>query len=154
MNKIKKNKTSKGFTLIEIVIATAMFAMIMVITASTFSWAVAYNGKLKQMRLTSINGMKVAEDVSSEIRLANGSPLNTSINGNWYQNSQNGDFRLGEIVLMRCDNILMANLANCSLHSSPDIEKLSGSMKIPVYLADANSNALLIFQRSKKRMVF
>ncbi len=151
---MKIHKKNRGFTLIEILIATAIFAMIMVITVSTFSWAAAYNGKLKEMRLTSRNGMKIAEDISSEIRLANGSPLGakygSNLGSNWYKNYTGRDIRSGEIVLMNCTKL---SRLNCELHSNLDADKLSDSMKAPVNVSDANANTLLIFQRSKKRMV-
>jgi len=147
---MKNHEKNRGFTLIEILIATAIFAMIMVITVSTFSWAAAYNGKLKEMRLTSRNGMKIAEDISSEIRLANGSPLGSKYGSDWYKNYTERDIRSGEIVLMNCTKI---SRRDCGLHSNLDAIKLSDSMKAPVNVSDANANALLIFQRSKKRMV-
>lgn len=150
LDSIKKNKISKGFTLIEILIATSIFAMLMVVTTSTFSWAVAYNGKLKEMRLTSRNGMKIAEDISTEIRLANGSPKEAKYGSVLYKNYTNQDIRSGEVVLLNC---LALSRRKCGLHSNLDIDNLSDSMKSPVYASDASANSLLIYQRSKKRIV-
>ena len=152
MNIIRKNKISEGFTLIEILIATAIFAMIMVITAATFSWAVAYNGKLREMRATSRSGMLIAEDISSETRLANGSIANSRYGPNWYKNYTGSDIRSGEIVLLNCSDLI---LINCVLHPPLDSDNLSDSMKDPVtILNDPGVNAVLIFNRAQKRISF
>lgn len=70
----KEDKTmKKGFTLIELLIAATIFVIIMVIVTGTFTWTASYNSKLREMRRVTQDGRKVIEQLSREIRLANGS---------------------------------------------------------------------------------
>jgi prepilin-type N-terminal cleavage/methylation domain-containing protein len=63
----------KAFTLLEILIASSIFAITLIIAMSTISWASTYNNRLAEMRKVSLTGRKLIEMISDDIRRANGS---------------------------------------------------------------------------------
>jgi len=62
-----------GFTLIEILIATAIFSLLMVITSGIVAESSGYQAKIKALRSVSMETRKIADFISSEVRSANGS---------------------------------------------------------------------------------
>lgn len=62
-----------AFTLLEILMASTIFAIALMITMSTISWASAYNNRLTEMRKVSLTGRKIMEMISDDVRKANGS---------------------------------------------------------------------------------
>ena len=67
------NKIRPAFTLIEILIATAIFALLMVVTSGIVAESSGYQAKIKALRNASIETRKVADFISNEVRSANGS---------------------------------------------------------------------------------
>lgn len=69
----KKPSKSEAFTLIEILIATAIFATVMIIVVATFTWAVGYNSRLRETRRVGQEARGAMGQLTRDIRLANGS---------------------------------------------------------------------------------
>jgi prepilin-type N-terminal cleavage/methylation domain-containing protein len=68
MNICKKNR---AFTLIEVLIATAIFAIAMIMTTGIVSQSVSYQTKLHEIRVTANASRKIADMISRDIRDAN-----------------------------------------------------------------------------------
>lgn len=68
-----KNQTkySKAFTLIEVLIATMIFAVVMVITTGVVGNSVKYQTKIRAVRETSGETSRLADLITSDIRSAN-----------------------------------------------------------------------------------
>lgn len=131
-----KNRRFKiGFTLIEILVAAAIFAMMMVIVVGTFSWAANYNSKLHEVRRVSQNGRAAGSDIETNIRLANGAPSN-----------------FGEIMLYYCSS---PALTSCKVVGSAAPIRYKDPWD-PSNLAPTafQSNALLIFQKDQNKAIF
>jgi len=88
---MKTAKFKKGFTLIEVLIAATIFALVMVIVASTLSWASTYNSRLGEMRKVGNDARKIMNMISDDIRQANGTKLYE------YDNFQ--EITMGEVTL-------------------------------------------------------
>jgi type II secretory pathway pseudopilin PulG len=69
--KINTKKT-RAFTLIEILLAATIFSVIIIMATGTFSWASSYSSKLREMRKVNLSAREVVDDISRNIRLANG----------------------------------------------------------------------------------
>ena len=67
----KSNKITKGFTLIEILIASSIFAIALVFTTATISQGGSFYSKLKAQKSTSEDTRKIADMLSRDIRAAN-----------------------------------------------------------------------------------
>lgn len=65
------NKKSKAFTLLEVLIASAIFAVILVMTTGTVSLSSGYQKKLSNTRKTSSEASKISDQLSTDIRSAN-----------------------------------------------------------------------------------
>ena len=67
------NKTcdKKGFTLIEILVSTAMFAVLMVMTTSIIIQSVGYQSKLRAIRAASQESRRIADMLTRDIHSAN-----------------------------------------------------------------------------------
>ncbi len=65
-----KLKIKLGFTLIEILIATAIFSLLMVITSGIVAESSGYQAKIKALRSVSMETRKIADFISSEVRSA------------------------------------------------------------------------------------
>lgn len=65
-------KNIKGFTLIEILLAAAIFSVVILLATGTFSWASSYSSKLREMRKVNLSAREVVDDISRNIRIANG----------------------------------------------------------------------------------
>ncbi len=126
----------KGFTLIEVLIAATIFAMIMVMVVGIFSWASSYNSKLREMRKMNQDGRKIVNMISDDIRQANGS---VSIVLGFSTVS------IGELAVLNC-----ANLNSCTVDSSylSDIDN-----NIDLESAPYN-NGLLIINNKDDKAVF
>lgn len=91
-----KNIRQKGYTLVEVLIASVIFAMVIIMATGTFSWAAGYNGKIAEMRRVSQTGRNISNQLSSDIRLANGSAKTRMGDGTIKD--------LGEITLLKFAN--------------------------------------------------
>ena len=137
---MKKNKFKKAFTLIEILVATAIFAMMMVIVVGTFSWTANYNGKLHETRRVAQNGRLVASDVVTNVRLANGT-VNISASA-----------KIGEITLFFCPS---AALTSCKIVGNDKPIRYKSPWDAGDLVPTAfQSNAILILQKDQNKAVF
>jgi len=127
----------KAFTLIEILIASTIFAVIMLIVTSTFSWASLYNVRISESRDTSLNARKISEMISKDLRMANGS---ISV-----KSSATKSDEVGEFSIYTCQNP-----NNCSLNediiTTQDLDDLDKN--------DNYRNALLILQKDQQKAIF
>lgn len=78
----------KGFTLLEVLIASALFAMVMVMTTGTIASSSSYQSKLKAMRETGEESRRLADMLTNDIRSAS-QPVTFTINSTTY-NFKNG----------------------------------------------------------------
>lgn len=62
--------TKKGFTLIEVLVATSIFAMIMIITMGTVAQSSTYRSKLKTMREVNEETRMLADQITRDVRSA------------------------------------------------------------------------------------
>lgn len=136
---MKKRLTkSDGFTLIEILIATAIFAMVMIIVIATFTWAAGYNNRLKEMRRVSQEVRLAMDDLTKNVRLANGS-------GKW------GSTNIGEITLFNCSGSLTSTCTlvaqGSAVRYKSDLTSADPSADTPV------SNALLVLQQNNNKAI-
>ncbi len=129
-----KNVSQKGFTLIEVLIASTIFAMIMVMAVGIFSWASAYNSKLREMRKTGQDSREIMNMISDDIRQANGSA--TLKNG--FNN-----VTIGELAILKCDSPV-----NCSV-----IESYQTTKDDSVDLGDTERNNALVIVDKKNNVV-
>lgn len=67
-----KYSDKKGFTLIEILIASVIFAMIMIMATGVFSLTSSYNSKIHETRAVLDDARSTASSISDDVRLANG----------------------------------------------------------------------------------
>lgn len=72
MDKTSKNKKYSGFTLIEILIGTLIFAAVMVMTTGAVGQSVGYQSKVRAIRQTSAESRRLAEMISRDVREARG----------------------------------------------------------------------------------
>jgi len=111
---MKNDYQKNGFTLIEVLIASTIFAMVMVIVASTLSWASTYNLKLNEMRIVGQDARKIMNMISDDIRQANGS---ASIKIDFT------DENIGELAIINCSNPAFCSLRkNYQSNILPDID--------------------------------
>ncbi len=68
-NKIKKFK--QGFTLLEVLVATSIFTIIMIMTTATVAQSSSYRTKLKIMREVNEETRRLADMVTRDVRSAN-----------------------------------------------------------------------------------
>ncbi len=61
----------KGFTLLEILIASTIFAMVMLFAVGAFGMGSNYSGKMKEMRKVNEGSRRLADMITSDIRSAN-----------------------------------------------------------------------------------
>lgn len=78
-----KNNKLKAFTLIEILIASTIFAGILILTAATLAQSGVYQSRLTAMREASEESRKMADLLTREIRSAN-SPFTMLLHGTNY----------------------------------------------------------------------
>lgn len=70
---IRKNlKTKKAFTLLEVLIATSVFAIVMVMTTGAISSSSNYQAKIKAMRDVNNSSNKIADSIARDLRSAEG----------------------------------------------------------------------------------
>ncbi|OQB05260.1 MAG: hypothetical protein BWY19_01111 [bacterium ADurb.Bin212] len=126
----------KGFTLLELLIASSIFAIVMLITTATFTWASSYNNKLGEMRKTSLTARKIMEMLSQDIRMANGDIK--LIRGG----APGSPWISGEVVVLRCSAPSISScVPNTSFQNNADV------------VFNQNNNALLIAQKDREKVV-
>ncbi len=153
----------KAFSLIELLIASTIFALIMVVVTATFGLSSSYSGKLIQMRRVSQQSRETIDMLSRDIRQANGSI-------DMVVKAGDTSVKVGEITLLNCTgdssgfNPYMTK--NCVLNSSSGItestlyvnrlESVVGSPSEYVYTSSRtanNANALLILRRNHDKAI-
>lgn len=90
----------KGFTLIEILIATAIFATVMVIAVATISSSMDYRNKLKEIRTTSEEVQRIADMITRDVRETRGDMDKITFD-NTPANAKT-DYKKG-IILLKCN---------------------------------------------------
>lgn len=78
-NGMKNNFKQKGFTLLEILIASGIFAAMMVMVTATIAQSSTYQTKLKAMRETSEETRRLADMITRDIRSASQSTTYTIV---------------------------------------------------------------------------
>ncbi len=136
----------RGFTLLEILIASSMFVVVLLMTMSVISWASSYNSKLAEVRKTTLAGRKIIEMISSDIRQANGS---TNIVGI-------GDsFESGEVVILK-------NIGEKNIEGKLEATNSFDSYEIKDFYSAPSApendygmtNVLIIINKSDKKIIF
>lgn len=139
------NKNYKrGFTLMEVLVSTAIFAVVMAIATGVIAQGSSYSTKIKKMRETSEDARRLADMLTRDIKSVK-SPIkaqyNSSINGNCID-----DGELGSSAGTFNSGILILNDAYCSMYGDP------GSA------LDSSSNqydgSLIILAGSEKYMIY
>jgi prepilin-type N-terminal cleavage/methylation domain-containing protein len=145
---MKNNRTKKGFTLIEILLAAAIFSVVILLATGTFSWASSYSSKLREMRKVNLSARQVVDDISRNIRLANGGIGYSGSSECFSINNNTGGtdcLETSEIIFMRYDhlgdkytivNVPRSNPGRVFVYSNPDVDP-------------ENINALLILQEKQ-----
>lgn len=150
-----------GFTLIELLIASTIFVTVMVLATAIFSMAASYNGKLTEMRRTSLDGRRIMEQLSNDARLANGFAK--------YDGSN-----IGEVTFFDCglidgglDKGYIMNKTNCEMKSyqylflyyldalgAPCTRPSCALYPVdPAHPSPTLPNSLLILQKDSKKMI-
>lgn len=138
---MKINSKQKGFTLIEILVATAIFATVMVIVVGTFSWVAGYNNRLKETRRVGQEVRNVMDQLTRDIRLANGS-------GNVKIGVTN--YPIGEITLMLCGQTALSANSTCKPVLQSSAQRYSTDLATttdPTSMATPVSDALLLLKK-------
>lgn len=146
--KIKLSK--KAFTLIEILIATAIFALVMIIVVAIFSWAAGYNNRLKETRRVGQEVRTAMDDLTKNIRLANGS-------GKLTLSSTLIDQSIGEITFLRCSGTVNSLNSSCvtrmgSVTPFRYMNNITATNTDPTGSA-INSNAILILNKDQGKAI-
>lgn len=71
-------KTTRGFTLLEVLIATAIFAVAMVLAGGVVAQTVRYQNKIGNVRLVVGESQRLSDLISADIKLANAAGTVTS----------------------------------------------------------------------------
>jgi|GEM_PF-1901032 len=71
----RTNKLNKAFTLLEVLIATSIFAVVMVMTTGVISQSATYQNKTKALRDSSEEVARISEMISRDLKAASG-PFN------------------------------------------------------------------------------
>lgn len=145
-------KTKKAFTLIEILIATFIFAMVMVITTGVVAESVNYQSKLNAVRSTTDQTRKFVDLISESVREASG---NFTINYSQSGTSMSKTYSDG-IGFFIC-----GNGSSCEQHiaytqaivesdptQSYDTIVLVNKTKVEIYYYLASSNEIYYFEPS------
>ncbi|PIS07830.1 hypothetical protein COT78_01165 [Candidatus Berkelbacteria bacterium CG10_big_fil_rev_8_21_14_0_10_43_13] len=73
MKIIRTNQFGKAFTLLEVLIATSIFAVVMIMTTGVISQSTAYQTKTKTLRDASEETARIADAISRDLKAASGS---------------------------------------------------------------------------------
>lgn len=123
-----------AFTLIEILIASAIFATIMVMTAGIISQSSTYQEKIKAMRETADDTRKLADAITGNVRSAKGE---TTVR------FENNDYSSGVIMLF-CDTKVCKAVNNTTAESGAAntlVTFSKDSYKVIYAFGDPNVNA-------------
>lgn len=147
----------RAFTLLELMIASAIFVVVMVLTTGIFSIASSYNGKLREMRTLSLTGKSVMEQLSTDVRLANGSVAELRDNTTHIVFTT-----IGEITLFICQNDLSDNCWNglntqvSNTRNTNRVHETNNALDewMEQGLATKLNNSLVILQKNKLKVIF
>lgn len=68
---MNKKNYKNGFTLLEILIASAIFASVLIFTTATIAQGSTFQGKLRTMREVNFEAKKIADQITRDVREAN-----------------------------------------------------------------------------------
>jgi len=130
---MKNFKTKKAFTLIEILLATAIFAVIMIMVVATFSMTASYNNRLRETRRVGQEVRMIMDNLTKDIRLANGSAK--------FRFGSSPPLSIVEVFIFRCLT------ASCNKSPAYDNPWRPPLIDIPV------DNTLLILKKDEKKAI-
>jgi prepilin-type N-terminal cleavage/methylation domain-containing protein len=174
MQQNKKKNTNPGFTLLEILIATGIFAIVMVITVGIVSQSAGFQSKIRAQRQTYEEVRRLSDQISQDIRSASvpGTVI-AELNPDPSKPVPIAKFK-GGLVLAQClvdENSLGLLPHDCTIrHSSivqdPAIGFAPAGTEKPLFLQtdliptsyytdhSLMANTLLIFTKDKKMIVY
>lgn len=123
----------KGFTLLEVLIATGVFAVVMLMTTSIISQSAGYQSKIKAIRQTSEESSHLSDMLARDLRAATGSfKLSLTPTDPSPKNIKNG------VALIRC------SATGCALNAK-DMASPQDVSSVPL---DAISDTIIISQKN------
>jgi len=155
-----KLKTTQGFTLLELLIATTIFAIVMMMALGAITDSANYLAKLKAMRVSSEESRRIADILSEDIKKAN-TELSVTFNDS-SGTTQTGVLYKSGIALFDCDSVTLkcgpkhSELASISTSDSLASEFMantlvlaekdnSGAVKYKVYYNDSVSTDKMLY---------
>jgi len=144
---INKTKNRKAFTLLEVLIATGIFSMVMALTTGIVSFGAGYQSKIQVLRNVSFETQKIGDGLARDIRASEGT-FKAKIN-----NIDTNEYEfINGLALLKCDpntdNI--ADPWTCQFayndFSDPD---LAGPVSVLDDPKEYKANALIIFSKDR-----
>lgn len=106
--KISSQSRLKAFTLLEILVASSIFAIVMVLAVGIIGQVSIYQGKLKAIQNVSKESRKLANQITEDVRSANSPITVTSVNS---EVSDENKFKNG-LALYKCSDVDSCSAAN------------------------------------------
>lgn len=146
--KISSQSRLKAFTLLEILVASSIFAIVMVLAVGIIGQVSIYQGKLKAIQNVSKESRKLANQITEDVRSANSPITVTSVNS---EVSDENKFKNG-LALYNCLNTNSCSAVN---HDSPYYNGfLSGTANNANVLIAANDKNYKIYWSSSDGQLY
>lgn len=148
----KLGKKSKGFTLLEVLIATSMFVIVLVITIGTVGFGAGFQGRINQQKRVSDETRKLSDMITRDVQAASGE---ISVGqGTDVYNFKSGlaEFACIESCILKNNSISAMDLSGNALNQPANALVIAGKDSYKIYLSEGNKDkAVAIYYNEIKR---
>lgn len=133
-------KKSKGFTLLEVLIATSMFVIVLVITIGTVGFGAGFQGRINQQKRVTDETRKLSDMITRDVQAARGE---ISVGqGTDVYNFKSGlaEFACIESCLLKNDRVAQADLSGDALNQPANALVIASENSYKIYLSERNKD--------------
>jgi len=133
-------KKSKGFTLLEVLIATSMFVIVLVITIGTVGFGAGFQGRINQQKRVTDETRKLSDMITRDVQAARGE---ISVGqGTDVYNFKSGlaEFACIESCLLKNDRVAQADLSGDALNQPANALVIASENSYKIYLSEGNKD--------------
>jgi len=151
----KTQKKLKGFTLLEVLIATSMFVVVLIITIGTVGFGAGFQGRIGQQKRVTDETSRISDLIERDIRGAN-AEIKVAAGAQTYTFDHGlAEFVCIESCSLKNNNVASVELTNVDIADAANALVISANDSYKIYLSEGNKDKVaVVYYKEIKKSLF